>query len=214
MSVSDRPEITDERRVVRRKRAKWSLLARIEEANEGIESSHQNSTLGLDRAAQHFCVEWTAASLVFWILGAAVTDALGIDTSWTGVGVVSGVVNGTVSGIAQWIVLRNRVRGAGWWLLASIGGGLVSGAVSLAVEAVDGVNEIVAGTIAGAVRGVTAGTAQWFLLENQVHHAGWWILASTVGGALGWIPSMTKVMIDAITGFVLVNLLQRPMPEA
>ena len=106
MSESDGPETTDERRVLRRKRARWSLLARIEEENERIESSPQDSPVGRDRAAQHFCVEWTAASLVFWILGAAVT------------------------------------------------------------------------------------------------------------GALGWIPIMTKVIIDAITGFVLVNLLQRPMPEA
>jgi len=213
MSESDGPENTRERRALKRKLPKWSLLRRIEEANKG-EPPHPDSVLGRDRAVQHFCVEWTAASLVFWILGIAVTDALGIDVSWNGVGVASGAVNGIVSGITQWIVLRNRIRGAGWWLLASIGGGLVSGVVSLAVEAVAGVDELVAGIIAGAVRGVIAGTAQWFLLENQVHHAGWWILASTVGGSLGWMLVMTKVLVDAITGFVLANLLQRPISEA
>ena len=64
-------------------------------------------------------------------------------------------------------------------MLASIVGLAVGYVVALAVG----------GAVFGAVVGASVGIAQWLVLRRQVPRAGWWVLVSTVGGAIGFAAS-------------------------
>jgi hypothetical protein len=85
-------------------------------------------------------------------------------------------------GIAQWLVLQRRVRWAGWWVLASVGGGAVGGAVTLgvwsALASFAGEN---LRAVVGMVLGLPVfGMAQWLVLRRQVSWARWLATSSTV----------------------------------
>jgi hypothetical protein len=84
----------------------------------------------------------------------------------------------------------------------------------------------VVAALGGAVRGIL----QWLVLRGKVSRAGWWVLASTVGWALGMTVSrvipwgddsdvllpmvVTGAVMGAVTGGALVWLLRQPVPEA
>jgi hypothetical protein len=106
-------------------------------------------------------------------------------------------------------------RKPGWgfwllWVLATTAGwavGLVVGdAVGNAVlNAVgDAVGWAVVEAVAGAVVGAVSGVAQWLILRRQVRRAGWWILASTAGWAVGLTmgDAAGKAVGLAVTGAV------------
>ena len=69
--------------------------------------------------------------------------------------------------------------------------------------------------------GVVAGLLQWLMRRRHVTRAGWWVLASTVGWALGgpaivdadasW--AVLGAVYEVIPGAVLVRLRQ-PVPAA
>ncbi len=68
---------------------------------------------------------------LLWILTSAMATALGLHVAVAFAGVAGpvgyGIVLGGFVGGAQWLILRTRVRGAGWWVLGS------TAALSLAV---------------------------------------------------------------------------------
>ncbi|MCZ6530531.1 MAG: hypothetical protein O6949_09435, partial [Chloroflexi bacterium] len=80
-----------------------------------------------------------------------------------------------------------------WWVLASFVGWAVSFAVAGAVlgavlEAVAAaVGFAVAAAVGMAVAGASLGIAQWLVLRRQVSRAGWWVGASSVGLAVGFV---------------------------
>jgi hypothetical protein len=212
-----------------------------------------------------FWLLWVLASTVGWAVGWAVGNAVFNAVVGRGsavrVAVVLAVVlavglavGGAVAGVAQWLLLRRQVRRADWWILASTAGSSTAGwAVGWAVgdavfnavvgamgsavrvEVVLAVGEAVAGAVAGAV----VGAAQWLILRRQVRRAGWWILASTAGWAVGGavgdavglavlgavggvmddavfnavVGAVGGAMIGIITGAVLVWLLRQPRRE-
>lgn len=49
--------------------------------------------------------------------------------------------------------------------------------------------------LSSAVLGVSIGLAQWFVLRRWVSRSGWWILASTVGCAVGFTAGMNAQVI-------------------
>jgi hypothetical protein len=105
-----------------------------------------------------------------------------------GVRAISPLPPGEWEGVrAEWPGVRAEPRrkpGWGFWLLWVLAS-TVGWAVGLAVG--DAVGDAVGGggvvAMVAAVGG--AGVAQWLLLRRQVHRAGWWILASTAGWAVG-----------------------------
>ncbi len=136
-------------------------------------------------------------------------------------------------GLPQWLVLRRRVSGAGWWVLASAAGGYgiwqagftgYSDSLSLSYGSLLGWTGVV------ALSGAVTGTLQWLVLRGQVSRAGWWVLASTVGWGLGMTAAIafsrgvgasdfgalggTGAVLGAVTGGALVWLLRQPVPEA
>jgi hypothetical protein len=67
------------------------------------------------------------------------------------------------------VVLRHRVRHAGWWVLASAVAGSVSGAVALVVGSANG-NVLLSYLARWSVYGALTGIALVLLLHNRIKH--------------------------------------------
>jgi hypothetical protein len=142
---------------------------------------------------------------------------------------------GSVVGLGQWLILRDQISRAGWWILASAAGFAVAGGGYVAAvgafsysEGLEGLGSFAAvlgWTVVGALGGAVAGILQWLVLRRQVSRAGWWVLASTVGwglsmavlGALFYVELVGLLVggavLGAVTGGALVWLLRQPVPE-
>ena len=85
---------------------------------------------------------WIVASIIGWSLGwviSLILYSLGLD-------LMSGLAVGGITGIAQWLILRNEVRWSGWWIAVSA----VAWAVGLTL--LPGV--MLSGTMAGLITGI------------------------------------------------------------
>jgi hypothetical protein len=138
-----------------------------------------------------------AAWLLLAAFGGALDAASAISNLHPGVGQDAPITSLNYSvllaapllGIGQWLVLRQKIRRAGWWVLAT---------------GIAAIPALVAATIvligAGAFGGYTApgliptafalalgwamiGFGQWIVLRRQVRQSGWWIAASGAAGA-------------------------------
>ncbi len=196
------------------------------------------------KAGWGFWLGWVAAStvgmfigffMIFLIygllealLGSAVTDDL-FEIEWL-LGLVLGIMLGIVVGILQWLVLQGRVSRVGWWILASAAAGYgISLAFFIGIEESLSFGLFLRFTGVAALGGAVMGTLQWLVLRGKVSRAGWWVLASAVGWALGmavsraisWGPddavlalAVTGAVMGAVTGAALVWLLRQSVPEA
>ena len=137
-----------------------------------------------------YWLAWFLASLMGFgmgaILGVAFTYGLfNRDPFDIVMGTTLGTVMGATGGYFQWVVLRERIAGAGLWGLASaLGLGLTMGILG-AVNA--GENNAIAEVLIGSVFGVVTGILQWLILRRKVARAGWWLLASLLGSLIGLI---------------------------
>jgi hypothetical protein len=198
--------------------------------------------LDLERAEWWFVLKWVVASTLSVVAGAVVdlglllamawlADRYAGDALWDLLGsyVIGAIANavlwalfgaaaGAVVGIAQWLVLRKRVRPSGWWVAACAAGWAIG---ALALSTALYVDEALALAVGMVSTGAAAGAAQWIVLRKRFRRAGWWVLAGAVawivavavawaawrsvaGFAMGYITGAT------ITGFVLVKLLCYP----
>jgi hypothetical protein len=101
-----------------------------------------------------------------------------------------------------------RVSGVGWWVLASTAG--LAGARGGAAALASGNSEVLGSyawlVAAMALGGAVTGILQWLVLRGMVSRAGWWVLASTVGWALGFAvmdAGAELVGVDCILGALL-----------
>jgi hypothetical protein len=145
------------------------------------------------------------------------------------------VLLGLAGGFIQWLVLRRRIAGAGWWIPASALGFPI--ALVLADKAMRLVGDFAAAPILlGVLFGVLSGSLPWLVLRRQNARAGWWLpahlLGALVGGAFGivafhfaalmglyqftWAAAgvMFAAGLGAITGIALVWLLRESISEA
>jgi hypothetical protein len=149
---------------------------------------------------------------------------------------VAGALLGHVLGALQWLVLRRRIRRAGWWAFVSAPGLAAGLTVSLYgwafVWRIAG-DFHSSGSLGGAtVAGVAIGLSQWLVLHGQIPRTAWWVLASVVATvaamtiqvalfhprSLDEVPGVLAVLAGgavygAITGFVLVWLLRHSLSE-
>ena len=117
-------------------------------------------------------------------------------------------VAGVVIGMLQWVVLRQRIRQAGWWILASAGGWATGGVFVATVLSPE------VGVPVGTVLGAAMGASQWLILQRQLYRAGWWVIVSTLAWTIGlegltgelWVGTV----VGAVTGIALELLLRYP----
>ncbi len=121
------------------------------------------------------------------------------------------VIAGFTIGVMQWLVLRDRIRNAWRWSLAT-GVGWAIG-VGFVLFAIPDEFRIPYGIIVGA----TTGIAQWLILRGTVFFSGWWIVISIIGWftGLSMIPGLltTGTMAGLLTGIAIELLLRNPKPE-
>lgn len=137
-------------------------------------------------------------------------------------GLVAGAIAGAFIGLAQWLVLRQRIP-LEWWWIALTSAGLAAG-LSISV-AVFGINTSDWTFIVRAVIvGLMVGLAQWFLLRQYSPLALIWVLTIVVAWSLGWLISRTAgvdlsyswavfgstgaIVFAALTGLIMLWLLR------
>lgn len=179
---------------------------------------------------------------VFWLKWVFVT-VIGFFVSllWVEIGerpdmgILAGIVGGTVIGFAQWCVLREYIYQPWQWIFATIIGWAVLGYSHLgaiawvAPRTLDLFQRILYGSLDGGQVGICIGILQWFALKIQVPRAWKWLWVSplcwTVALSVGWTfggvlrqstglfladvlgLTLTWTMIAGMTGLALVRLL-------
>jgi hypothetical protein len=141
-------------------------------------------------------IEWVGATAVGWLLGGFLLPQLALFSA------------GLVMGILQWVVLRQYLRQAGWWILVSAVGW--AGGWAILITQVPPELGFLTGIVLGAAMGIT----QWLFLRLHFHQAGWWIVVST----LGWTVALTGLtgqllvgaVVGAVTGIALELLFRFP----
>lgn len=142
--------------------------------------------------------------------------------------IATGIVMGAIVGYLQWVVLREKIMRADWWVLASA----LGFAAFLVTPGVIGLNanpEVV-GMLGVIALGLVGGSLQGLILRQQVKRAGWWLVATMSGALVGevgfplWIAlgatsnyDLSAIILGltfgtgygAITGAVLVWLLRQ-----
>ena len=117
---------------------------------------------------------------------------------------------GTAVGASQWLVLRGRVRHAGWWIVATAAGFATWEWIFRVLNT--------SPAIAGAAYGMAIGILQWILVWRRVPRSLWWILASGLGqGATQFLlvysryasPVISHTLLALVTGVAAAILLRR-----
>ncbi len=158
-----------------------------------------------------FWLAWVLAS----IMGFGMGSLIGISVSYallSGMGITDefgvahlimfGTMLGAMSGFLQWVVLREKVARAGWWVLASALGFAIAGGTLGAI----GINEnyVMAGILFAAIFGVAGGILQGLVLKRaQIARAGLWVLASILGSLVGAIGIPISSSIGAAGNYGL-----------
>ena len=141
-------------------------------------------------------LQWLMETTLGWVLGGILPGELAM------------VAAGLVIGILQWTVLRPRLRQAGWWVLASAVGWATGWAMIIATVPPED------GTLTGTLLGAAMGTLQWLVLRRLLHQAGWWIVVSPLGWAVGLSGFTGQLLVGAVagavTGIALELLLRYP----
>ena len=141
-----------------------------------------------------FWLAWVLASVMGFVVGAVVGlyvayglfDRDGFDAT---LGITFGIVLGATAGCLQWVVLREKVARAGWWVLASTLGFTITfgtlGAIGIGESNEDYVR---AGILFVAVFGIVAGILQWLVLRLAgIAWAGLWVPAIIFGSLVAAI---------------------------
>jgi hypothetical protein len=141
---------------------------------------------------------WLMATTWGWFLGRALLPG------------IAGAAIGLAVGILQSLVLQSRITGAWRWIPASAVGWGIGWAIALLV--IPAPQEFLAGIVIGG----TLGLAQWLVLRQAVHWAGWWIVVSVLGWMTGitLVPGvlLSGVMAGLLSGITLELLLRYPKP--
>ena len=143
---------------------------------------------------------WIMATTLGWVVSQLLLPSIGP------------VVAGLTIGVMQWFVLKDRIRNAWRWILATgVGWGIGVGLVLFAIPDQNGFPF-------GIIVGATTGIAQWFILRGEVHFSGWWILISIIGWftGLSMVPGLltTGTLAGVLTGIAIELLLRIPKPIA
>ncbi len=111
------------------------------------------------------------------------------------------VILGLAGGFMQWLVLRRRIAGTGWWVPASTLGFPVALVIAVGAMRLGG-DSTATPILLGVLFGILSGVMPWLVLRRQLARAGWWVpahlLGSLVGGALGIVAFYAMAYFDSI----------------
>ncbi len=141
-----------------------------------------------------------------------------------------GLVAGASLGASQSLVLRNRqVRTIAWVAATALGMafGLTTGTVGIEVIGLrrgNPLEEAVSMVVLGLAVGISLGVPQWFVLRQHMARAAWWVAASVIGTAIGFLGggltaellaggfrSPTGLAVFALVGGALMALATTPV---
>jgi hypothetical protein len=159
------------------------------------------------QVSRGFLIWWTGLTLAGGLAGNFIADRLGLgvpggrtDDAILLSMLASGLFALCVS-LAQWVLLRRLFSGAAAWLLAGTLGrafGMLVG--SMAIVIMSHLFGLQAGLWSSAVylgvRAAVLGLAQWLVLKQWRTKAGWWVLGSAIGWALG--PTLVTLFIPSV----------------
>jgi hypothetical protein len=144
---------------------------------------------------------WAIGFPLGFILGELALDNAGIE-----------ICVGAMVGLMQWLVLRRVVKKAGFWVLASITGFIVSSSIHTAAcyfwkipDDLGHLPGVMAWTLSFILGGTLTGLLQQPILRRQVCRSGWGVPAS----AAGWGLSVIGL---AIIYFILPVMGKGPAP--
>jgi len=108
--------------------------------------------------AQGLVVRRRIAPMGWWVLASALGFGVGKFLGESAAGgmpavvgsLLAGAIIGASVGVAQWLVLRGKVTGAGWWLAANIAGWAIGWSLISLVEGAEGLSTVVVYLIGGA----------------------------------------------------------------
>lgn len=116
---------------------------------------------------------------------------------------------GLATGVVQWLLLRRRILGAGWWIPLTVAGWLAGGGLVflLFTTLVDGSASPPGPGLAFLALAGCVGLAQWLLLRRVVRGAGWWLAASLLAGGAVFLAGETFESIAEMVGFLILPYL-------
>ena len=118
-----------------------------------------------------------------WLLANAAGVAAGL-ASAKAFGSLSFVCAAIIPGTLQWLLLKRKASGMGWWApLSSVGlaAGYFLGMLPVSMAGVGGPQVAPLFALGFALMGAVPGILQWLLLRRRVSGAGWWVMASSIG---------------------------------
>lgn len=180
-----------------------------------------------------FGIQWTIHTLMGFLLSLLLIEI----GERPDIGVLEGLIGGTIIGILQWMVLRPHLKQSGWWIaISAISWGIMGwsglGAVGwIAPRTLNISVRLLYGLWEGAKVGFVLGVGQYVLLSHQVPQAWRWIIASVLDWAIalacGWaLGGLLRLqfrqflgdviglgclwlLVGGLTGFALTLLLNR-----
>jgi hypothetical protein len=139
---------------------------------------------------------WIMATTLGWLIGGFILPGLSL------------VASGVLVGLFQWLVLQGHISRPWRWTAATFLG-WTAGYILMFFAVPQGFE-----MLNGVVIGLTTGIAQWMILRDEVHWAGWWIIFSIIGWVTGLtlLPGvmLTGTISGALTGLALEILLRNP----
>ena len=94
---------------------------------------------------------WLLATAIGWLGGLAIV----LVVVPMGMGALSGLVVGSITGLAQWVLLQRQLRWAGWWIAMSAVAWSVGLSLAPSPEAVLLPRVVLSGTMASVISGIT-----------------------------------------------------------
>jgi len=151
-----------------------------------------------------FLLLWTGATAIGYAVGGVISGIVARDVGGQWGLILSFAVISAALGLMQWLVIRPKIKGIGWfgatWLGGTFGGAFSSWAsFQIAFTYGDAVDLLV---IYGCLRGLTTGVAQWLILRRCSKFADWWIIVS----AVSWYVSVLigSLLMDKLGYFLIL----------
>lgn len=111
----------------------------------------------------------------------------------------AGILAAVLLGVAQWLILRRFVPGSGWWVPATLGGGILALGLTVAVVFTIGTRSRTAVdaaiTLFPLIGGVATGTMHWLILRRKVAWAGWWVVLNVLVWVVGLVGGVFLPLI-------------------